>query len=110
MDGTKPERKEQGRFTAERKAEAVLRLIRGETLDAVSRDLGVTASKLAQWRDNFVLGGKLNLRSRREDAVEDVKRDMQAKIGELTMENEFLREKARALEAGRPLASRRSKR
>lgn len=106
----KSEGGEQGRYTSQRKMDAVLRVLRGETLDAVSRDLGITAAKLASWRDAFLLNGQLGLKSRREDALEEVKRDMQAKIGELTMENELLRQKARTLEAGLPLASRRSRR
>jgi hypothetical protein len=34
------------RFFAKRKAEAVLRLLRGESLELLSRELGVTAGKL----------------------------------------------------------------
>ena len=37
---------EQGRFSARRKRETVLRLLRGESLEAVSRELGVTAARL----------------------------------------------------------------
>ena len=40
------------------KAEAVLRLLHGEELDALSRELGVTAATLAQWRERFLAGGQ----------------------------------------------------
>lgn len=40
-------RGERGRFNAQRKMEAVLRLLRGEELDALSRELGVTGATLA---------------------------------------------------------------
>jgi len=40
-------RSERGRFSAKRKREAVLRLLRGEPLDELSRELGVNASTLA---------------------------------------------------------------
>lgn len=107
FDDAAPER---GRFSSARKADAVVRVLRGESLDAVSRELGVTAAKLAEWRDQFLVGGQVALKSRNEDVNETLKKDMQAKIGELMMENELLRERARRAEANHPLASRRSKR
>lgn len=55
-------RGEGGRFTARRKREAVLKVLRGETLDAVSRSLGVTAGTLAGWRDHFLAGGESSLK------------------------------------------------
>ena len=36
------------RWTAKRKMEAVLRLLRGESLEMVSRELEVTASRLSE--------------------------------------------------------------
>jgi hypothetical protein len=42
--------KENGRFSAQRKSAAVLRLLRGEDLDLLSREYKVTAAKLSQWR------------------------------------------------------------
>jgi hypothetical protein len=44
---------ERGRFSAPRKAATVLRLLRGESLELLSRELGVTAATLAGWRDDF---------------------------------------------------------
>ena len=38
---------DKGHWPSRRKTEVVLRLSRGETLDALSRELGVTAGKLA---------------------------------------------------------------
>ena len=40
-----------GRFSAGRKRETVLRLLRGEDLESVSRALGITAARASQWRD-----------------------------------------------------------
>ena len=40
---------ERGRFSAPRKAATVLRLLRGESLELLSRELGVTAATLAGW-------------------------------------------------------------
>jgi hypothetical protein len=94
-----------GRFSVQRKTEAVLRMMRGESLDIVSRDLGVTAARLSEWRDQFHAGAQAALRARPSD--EKVK-DLQAKVGELTMDNELLQQKVERLEARRPLTHRRS--
>lgn len=104
-------RVEGGRFSAQRKMEAVLRLLRGEQLDVVSRDLGVTAARLSQWREQFLAAGKQNLKAHPPEEVprEEVQR-MKSVIADLTMRNELLRERARALEAGLPLARRRPRR
>src|SRR5258708_19950769 len=43
-----------GRMSRQRKTAAVLRLLRGEDLETVSRELGVTAATLTGWHDAFV--------------------------------------------------------
>ena len=43
-----------GRMSRRRKTAAVLRLLRGEDLETVSRALGVTAATLTAWRDAFL--------------------------------------------------------
>lgn len=100
---------DRGRFSAKRKTEVVLRILRGEDLDALSREAGATAATLAGWRDAFLAGGHANLKSRVPDAQDEENDRLKAMVGELTMRVELLRERARALEAGRPLASRKSK-
>ena len=42
-----------GRFSTGRKREVVLRLLRGEDLESVSRAVGITAARASQWRDQF---------------------------------------------------------
>jgi transposase len=100
---------ERGRWSSHRKTEVVLRLLRGEALDALSRELGVTAATLAQWRDQFLAGGQAAVRSRPTDARDEDLARLRAKIGELTMEHELRRERAERAEAGHPFASRRSR-
>lgn len=39
------------RWSAQRKRDVVLRLLRGEPLDAVSRDVGVEVFRLEYWRE-----------------------------------------------------------
>jgi len=50
-----------GRMSRQRKAAAVLRLLRGEDLETVSRGLGVTAATLSGWRDAFLAAGEAAL-------------------------------------------------
>src|SRR5215831_15528742 len=100
---------ERGRWSSRRKMEVVLRILRGEALDALSRDLGGTAATLAQWRDQFLAGGQAAVRSRPSDARDADLARLRAKIGELTMANELLRERAERAEAGHPFGSRRSR-
>ncbi len=99
-----------GRFSVGRKSDAVMRLLRGEDLETVSRELGVTAARVSQWRDQFLAAGEAGLKSRETDARDEDNHRLQAKIGELLMENELLYAKVDQLEAGSPLARRRSKR
>ena len=90
-----------------------MRLLHGESLDAVSRELGVPVSRIAGWRDEFLQAGKAALKSRPVELAaltEEQRRDMAAKIGEITMDNELLRAKIAHLEAGLPPAQRRSRR
>ena len=98
-----------GRMSAGRKRAAVLRLLRGEDLELVSRELGVTAARLSQWRDALA-AGEAALKSRPADGREAELDRLQAKVGELTRANELLGAKIERLEGGRPLARRRSRR
>ena len=100
---------ERGRFSAKRKADAVMRLLRGEDLDTLSRELGVLASTLSGWRDRFLSAGRSGLKTRPADGRDEEIRRLQAKVGELTMDNELLVERCRRQEERHPLAFRRRK-
>ena len=100
---------ERGRWSSRRKTEVVLRALRGEDLDALSRELGVTAGAIAQWREHFLASGQAGLKSRPADERDDELGRLRAKVGELTMENELLRERARRAEAEGPFGRRRSR-
>src|SRR5215213_9808843 len=50
-----------GRMSRQRKRDAVLRLLRGEDLEILSRALGVTAATLTKWQDTFVSAGEASL-------------------------------------------------
>ena len=98
------------RWSAGRKWEAVLRLLRGEPLDALSRELGVEIYGLEEWRERALAGMDLSLKNRQGDPLAEELNVAKRHIGELSMANELLRERARVLEERRPLATRRSRR
>ena len=98
------------RMTAGRKRDAVLRLLRGEPLEIVARELAVTAADLSAWRDAFLEAGAASLKAReRDDRDEKIDR-LQSKLGEVLMDNELLQAKIERLEERRPLAQQRPKR
>jgi len=97
-------------MSAKRKQSAVLRLLRGEDLELVSRELAVLAAELSAWREAFLAAGEAALKTRPADGRDGEIGRLKAKVGDLTMANELLETKIEHLEAGRPLARRRSRR
>lgn len=77
------------RFSARRKSEVAVRILRGEDLDALSRELRVPVPDLAAWRDAFLAGGQQALRSRQGDPLERQLKEALAKVGEMTMRIEL---------------------
>src|SRR3954469_21504021 len=98
-----------GRMSRQRKSAAVLRLLRGEDLETVSRELGVTAARLTGWHDAFLAGGEAALTSRAATGEELESERLNAKLGAALIERDLLNEKVALLEAGRPFARRRRK-
>ena len=101
---------ERGRFSSRKKMAVVLRILRGDDLDLVSREAGVTAAKLSEWRDQFVASGQAGLKSRAADDREDEVVRLKALVGDLTMRLELSREAVQRLRGGAPLAIGRSTR
>jgi hypothetical protein len=95
------------RWSAGRKKEVVLRLLRGEPVDTVSREVAVPIYKLEQWRDRALAGIDAGLKERENDPVVKQLDDANRRIGELVMEVEILQKERRAK---RPLVGRRSSR
>jgi len=79
-----------GRWSVGRKSEIVLRLLRGEEIDVVSREVGVNAAKIASWREEFIAGGREALKSRDTAPADRELLEARAKVGELTMKNDIL--------------------
>ena len=98
------------RWSAGRKREVVLRMLRGESLDALSRELSVEMYRLERWREQALRGLEAGLKNRHDDPLAPELDTAKRHIGELSMENELLRERCRAMEARDPLASPRWRR
>ncbi len=98
------------RFSAARKVAAVTRLLRGEPLEVVARELNVTVARLSEWRERALAGAASAMKERERDERDEEIARLKAKVGEITMANELLEEKITALEGKHPLARRRSRR
>jgi hypothetical protein len=104
---TKTDVQDRGRFSAKRKTQIVLRLLRGEDLETLSREVGVTAATLSGWRDSFLDGGTAAMKSRPADERDEEIARLRSKVGQLTMDVELLGTKCQHLESGRPFVTRR---
>src|SRR5262245_30509883 len=76
------------RWSVQRKMELVLRLLRGEALDAVSRESQIPAHELEGWKRVFLETGTRGLRTRTEPEERDLTL-ARAKIGGLMMRLEL---------------------
>jgi len=95
------------RWSANRKKEVVLRLLRGEPIDSLSRELGIETYRLENWRERGLAALDAGLRERGDDPLTRQLDEAKYRIGELSMEIEILR---RERQARRPLGVRRSSR
>src|SRR5918994_340799 len=98
-----------GRMSRQRKTAAVLRLLRGEDLETVSRELGVTAATLTGWHDAFLAGGGAALTTRARPGEGVASERVKAQLGGALIERDLLNEKIAILESERPFARRRRK-
>ena len=62
--GAGPER----RFSAQRKLAVVTRLLRGEPLETVARELNVTVARLSEWRGRALVGAEAAMKERERDS------------------------------------------
>ena len=95
------------RWTVARKREVVLRLLRGEPMELMSRQFGVEIFRLEQWREKAIAGIDAALKDRKGDPVKAELDTAMKRIGELTMQVELLEAKR---ETSGPLGRRRSRR
>ena len=76
------------RWSIQRKTELILRLLRGEALDAVSRESQIPAHELESWKRVFLDSGGRGLKTRTEPEERELTL-ARAKIGELMMRLEL---------------------
>ncbi len=86
-----PEARREVRWSARRKEEVVLRLLRGESLDLLARETGQPAGVISGWREEFLAAGREGLKSRSRPVEERELAEAQRKIGELSMDLDIAR-------------------
>jgi transposase len=95
------------RWGVKRKAEVVLRLLRGDALDRVSRQTAVPVPRLEEWRTQALSGMEEGLKTRESDDPAQARlNEANRRIGELSMEVELLRARC---EKNGPFVGRRSR-
>ena len=94
------------RWSVGRKREVVLRLLRGEAAEDLSRELGVPLYKLEHWRQKAEAALDGAFKERETDAATGELAAAMQRIGELSIEVELLRSR---IERPGPLARRRSR-
>src|SRR5215213_6471527 len=87
----RPEGGREVRWSARRKQEVVLRLLRGESLDGLARETGQPAGRISAWREEFIAAGREGLKSRPRPEEDRRLVEAQRKVGELSMELDILR-------------------
>ncbi len=70
-------------WAAHRKREVVLRLLRGEPLDLLSRELGVELYRLEKWRDDALAGMEEALKARNGNPLKAELDQALKRLGEL---------------------------
>jgi hypothetical protein len=81
------------RWSANRKKDAVLRMMRGEATDALSRELSIEIYRLEEWHKKALQGMEEALKSHEGDPLSGELDAAMRRIGEISMENELLRER-----------------
>ncbi len=89
---TEGREEERERWSAGQKAEVVLRLLRGEDLGELSREIRVSPPVLEEWRRVFLERGQQGLKARSRDPTEQELMRTRAKLGEITMRLELATE------------------
>ena len=87
------------RWTAKRRVNLVLSLLRGETsVQEAARKHGLTVAQVEDWKEQFLLGAENALRSRpkEEEALKDEQiNKLKQKVGELVLDLDIYKEAMR---------------
>ena len=107
--------KKHKRWNTKRKVEVVLELLKGRSLEDLSRESGQPAHVISDWRNSFLQGAESGLKGDthpdqpNNDPISIENRQLKAKIGSLVMDNDLLYEKIARMENGVPFHLRKSK-
>ena len=85
----------QKRWSIPARKEVVLRMLSGETIEDLHRELGVEAYRLEEWRDLALTGMEIGLKGKGSDPVSKELEKARTTIGRLTMELEIHRGKGK---------------
>src|ERR1700692_3046534 len=81
VDGNGPKR-----FSVQRKMAVVARLLRGEPLDLVARQMNVSVARLTEWRDRALAGAAGGLKAREGDDREDEIARLKSTVGAMSLD------------------------
>lgn len=81
---------ERQRWGAACKRKVVLRILRGETIDALSRELNIEIYRREEWRKRLCLESMSRSKKRQDDTIQAELNRAMRRTGELPMENELL--------------------
>lgn len=87
------------RWSARQKAKAAMRVIKGESIEQLARELKVPSGDIYDWHERFKQYGLNGLKEKPVSAESRELEEAQKTIGKLTMENVLLKKK-RPLESG----------
>lgn len=81
------------RWSMPARKEVVLRMLSGESIEDLHRELGVEAHRLEEWRDLALSGMEIGLKGKGSDPTNKELEKARTTIGRLTMELEIHRGK-----------------
>lgn len=87
--------KKRKRWSRQARKEVVLRILAGESIEELSRELQEETYRLEEWRDAAVAAMDIGLQGKGKDVKDKEIEQARATIGRLTMELELYRGKAK---------------
>ncbi|MGB4268247.1 MAG: helix-turn-helix domain-containing protein [Spirochaetota bacterium] len=81
------------RISAKRKEDIVLRLLQGEDINDISRELKIPVPEIESWKSRFLIAAREGLKTRGKDPVLKELEIAKKAIGELTMELNLYKKK-----------------
>jgi transposase len=102
VSSSRPATLDRGIHSASRKLNAVMRVWGGEDQATVAHDHHVRLATIATWQEQAKSGARDRLRNPAPDHLLQENRRLRAKMGDLAMENQVLRERCERPGVARP--------